>query len=96
MDRNRLPELPLTVEEYNRIPRAEDHQEGFVNYAPIGTTFKCIGSKTIENTVIGVIVKGNDALASQAGAALFSLPERFINRYRPVIKGSLLQQVHQI
>jgi len=87
MDRNRLPELQLTVEEYNRIQRAEDHLEGFVNYVPIGTIFKCAGSKTIEDSVIGIIVNGKDALASQAGAALFSLPERFINRYRPVIKG---------
>ena len=79
------PELRLSFNEYYDIPRAEDMPEGFLKTCPIGTRFKCKGSKTIENTVIGIVVKGEDALAHQYGAGLLSVPERFVNRYKPVV-----------
>ena len=81
MENRDYPILELTPEEYDSIPRAEDRPKDFVKHCPIGTKFRCMGSTTFEDTVIGIVVEGKDALINQYGAGL-SVPERFINRYK--------------
>lgn len=87
LQRQRLPILKLTLEQYCKLLNASNEStcpKGFINYVPIGTRFICRGSKSIDDSVIGVVVKGEDALMDQWGSGL-SIPLRFVNRYRPVI-----------
>lgn len=84
--RMRLPEAVLTYEQFKKIGRAEDFDKDFLKYCPMGTVFICSGSTGLEDAVIGVVVKGLEALADQWGAGL-CIPDRFVNRYRPVVVG---------
>jgi len=81
--------MSLTFEEFSSIPRAEDLPAGFLKACRFGFRFKCAGSKDATNTVIGVVVRGLDALVDQWGAGL-SIPERFVNRYRAQVTTPLL------
>jgi hypothetical protein len=71
------PLLEMTQKEYDAIPRGKDMKNDDIKYVPIGFMFKTKQNEKI----VGKVVKGLDALADQAGAAIFSLPERFVNRY---------------
>jgi len=86
-DTSRYPVMQLTRQQYDEIPRAEDMSEGFLETCEFGTRFRCRGSTSVEDTVIGILVKGDDALCDQYGAGL-AVPERFVNRYRvSIVKG---------
>lgn len=53
---------------------------GALKYMPFGTVVRCVDKGVPSPSVIGQIVKGEEAIAAQWGAGL-SLPERFLNRY---------------
>lgn len=86
--RSKFPPMEFTMAEYDALPRSEDLIEEFgerhLYSANIGLKFKCTGGEKLEDTVVGHLVKGNDAICEQYGAGLF-VPERFVNRYEPVI-----------
>ena len=75
------PTLEMTQKEYDSLPRGKDIPKDDLKYVPFGFRFRT----SPDENIIGEVVKGLDALADQAGAAL-SVPERFINRYRVAIK----------
>lgn len=80
------PVKELTQEGFDKIPKAESLEEGFLKTCPIGFWFVCRKSDLAPNiTVIGQVVKGNDAFCDQVGAALLSLGKREINRYQAKI-----------
>jgi hypothetical protein len=58
-----------------------------LKYMPFGTVIRCVDKEVPSPTVIGQIVKGEEAIASQWGAGL-SLPERFLNRYEVEVVGA--------
>ncbi len=76
------PFMELTPEQFDRIPKAEVLSKDFLKYEDIGFKFRCKGSTSVENTVIGEIVRGRDVIAEQFGAGMLDVPERFVNRYR--------------
>ncbi len=79
----KYPARELTQEEFNEIPEAEDLEEGFLETCPIETWFVCRKNDLVPDvTVIGQVIKGDDAFCEQVGSALLSLREREINRYR--------------
>lgn len=82
MPKANFPELTLTKEEFLTLTAGETLGENDLKYVPIGFRFKCRG----DHEVIGVVVKGMDAITEQFGAGL-SIPERFVNRYRAKIVG---------
>jgi len=90
--RERIKNYPLKTlsqKEFEKIPAAEDLEEGFLETCPIGTWFRCKRSELCpEIIVIGQVVKGMDAFCDQVGASLLSLRYREINHYRVEITAS--------
>ena len=82
MGRNRFPLLELLPAQYDALPRAECLEEDFFKYCPLGTMFLCKGANSIDDAVVGVLVKGTES--TQIGAPM-SPPDRWIDRFRPVI-----------
>jgi len=78
------PSIEMTQKEYDTLTQGKDQPKDFLKYVPIGFRFKT----TPDETIIGEVVKGLDALEDQVGAAFLSLPERFVNRYKVKIINS--------
>jgi hypothetical protein len=55
-----------------------------LKYMPFGSVVRCVDKGMPSPSVVGQIVKGEDAIAAQWGAGL-SLPERFLNRYEVTV-----------
>jgi hypothetical protein len=51
-----------------------------LKFMPFGSVIRCADKGVPSPTIIGQLVKGEEAITSQWGAGL-SLPERFLNRY---------------
>jgi len=77
VDPRTYPVMQIKRAQYDKIPRAEDLPEGFLETCEFGFLFRCRGS----NNIIGKLVNGNDAIGDQYGTGL-SIPKRFVNRYR--------------
>lgn len=77
-----LPSFPLSRAVFDALPRAEEQPERFWKYCPFGFTYRYEEESTRRHC-IGQVVRGEEAFEDQVGAALLSLPERFINRYVP-------------
>jgi hypothetical protein len=77
-----FPSVSLTREAYLNLPHADEQPDHFWNYCPLDFMYRYTETDT-KRECIGHVVPGEEALCAQLGAALLSLPERFINRYVP-------------
>jgi hypothetical protein len=76
------PEIEISRAEYEQLLAARG-QGLDLNECPIGTRFLYKPQKAApELVLLGEIVSWQNAIASQVGAALFSMPARFANCYR--------------
>ncbi len=69
-------EMPRDVFEKLEVPPSAEA----LKYMPFGSVIRCADKGAPSPTIIGQLVKGEEAIAAQWGAGL-SLPERFLNRY---------------
>lgn len=83
----RLPVIKLTKAEFDKTPKAGSFTKKWLQKeAPFGFKFICrpFPECPKDLIVLGHLVKGVEAIASQYGAGLF-VPEKFVNQYRVVI-----------
>lgn len=73
-----FPVVEMTEKQFSTLalPKSADD----LKFVPFGHVIRCSEKGAVDPTVIGQIVRGEEAIASQWGAGL-SLPKRFLNRY---------------
>lgn len=82
--RHGFPVVEMSKDVFEKLTVPENATA--LKFMPVGTVIRCVDKGIPSPTVIGQIVSGEDAIASQWGAGL-SLPERFLNRYEVEVAG---------